>query len=389
MTSNDSPENRDLRRVGSDPNFWYPLARSSEVEPGRMLGASFAGDPIVLARTEGGSLFALEDRCPHRQVPLHLGVLSGEELKCTYHAWRFDPTGKVTIPYLPKGAPRQCGVRAYPSRDAYGLIFVFPGDPERAERTPLPELAQFGSRDYLTLYYSGRTRCHYTFMHENLMDMNHQFLHRRVMGSMKAVLTDYQRADTWIESHWVFERVPGAKYLIGADFMIAGGKNHKSARAGRNGNDDRELMTIRTEYPYQRLSVRTGGSDVSAFELWAAYVPVDREQHINHSFGILLIRKPGFPGLIHLLKPFIRYFTGRVFREDQMIVEAEQRAWDLQASDRNNEPFPLILELRDVLARNGVPLSPSSRIAAAPTAPARCGEPDDPRVHQLRTRPDG
>lgn len=359
----------DLRRIGIDPNFWYPLARSNEVKSGALLGVSFAGDPIALGRTESGRIFALEDRCAHRQVPLHLGVICGEKLQCGYHGWRYDTTGKVAgIPYLPKGARRPPGgVRSYPSREAYGLIFVFPGDQERAESTPFPEIAQFGVRDRLTLCYSRPIRCHYTFMHENLIDMSHQFLHRRVMGFVKPVLLDYRRGENWVEARYLFERVPGAKYLIGADFMIAGAKR-RAASPDDSGESDRELMTIRTEYPYQRLSVRIPGDDTSVFDLWAAYVPVDREQRSNHSFGILCIRKPVFPGLMLVLKPFIRYFIGRVFREDQMIVEEEQRAWDRQGRDHNHEVLPLLLALRDLLARNGLALSSTRRDADATSA---------------------
>lgn len=53
----------DLRRVPIHPDHWYPLAWSHEVKRGKALGVQFAGDPIVLVRTESGKLFALEDRC--------------------------------------------------------------------------------------------------------------------------------------------------------------------------------------------------------------------------------------------------------------------------------------------------------------------------------------
>src|SRR5581483_5105172 len=66
---------RDLRRTGLHPDFWYPLARSVDLKPGKALGVHFGGEPIVLVRPEQGEVFALEDRCAHRQVPLHLGVV--------------------------------------------------------------------------------------------------------------------------------------------------------------------------------------------------------------------------------------------------------------------------------------------------------------------------
>ena len=67
----------DLRRVGTHPDFWYPMAWSHELKPGKTLGRAFCGEPIVLYRGKAGQVYALEDRCAHRQVPLHLGVVQG------------------------------------------------------------------------------------------------------------------------------------------------------------------------------------------------------------------------------------------------------------------------------------------------------------------------
>jgi len=56
----------DLRKTGAHPDFWYPLLSSHKAKPGKAVGVTFAGDPIVIVRTESGKLYALEDRCAHR-----------------------------------------------------------------------------------------------------------------------------------------------------------------------------------------------------------------------------------------------------------------------------------------------------------------------------------
>src|SRR5260370_18990451 len=116
----------DLRRIGIDPNFWYPVAESRSVRKGKTFAATFAGERIALYRGQSGTVYALEDRCAHRQVPLSMGVVEGEALRCCYHAWAYRGNGRISqIPYLPRGAgrpPRR--VRAYPAREAYGLVFV-------------------------------------------------------------------------------------------------------------------------------------------------------------------------------------------------------------------------------------------------------------------------
>ncbi len=42
----------DLRKTGIHPDFWYPVARSKQLKLGNAIGVRFAGDPIVLVRTE-------------------------------------------------------------------------------------------------------------------------------------------------------------------------------------------------------------------------------------------------------------------------------------------------------------------------------------------------
>jgi len=344
----------DLRRVGIHPDFWYPVARSSSLKRGSALAVTFAGDPIVVARSESGSLFALEDRCAHRQLPLHLGVVRGEQLQCSYHGWCYAANGRLArIPYLAESGKMPAaarGVRNYPCREAYGLIFVFTGEPELAQVSELPTIPEWGTPQYRTMYFERTLKCHYTFMHENLMDMNHQFLHRSLMGSIQPVMLNYRTGTNWTEAQYRFE---GGKQHVGADLLVMGGKSGESAV-------DRayELMTIRTLYPHQELTVFRAHSEIPAIRLWAAYVPLDREQRTNRSFGLLMVRRPKTPLILSVVWPVIGYFARSVFEQDRMAVEAEQRAWDELGRDRNAEVSPVLLELRKVLTQCGVPIEP-------------------------------
>ncbi len=347
-------ESADIRKTGIDPNYWYPLARSGDVKPKNTCGVSFAGKPIVLARTEKNDVFALEDRCAHRQVPLHLGVVRGERLLCSYHCWAYNKSGAcVNVPYLDSNESLPNGVRSYPCREAYGLIFVFPGQPEKAESTPLPDIPTYDNSAYKTRYLDRRIDCHYSFMHENLMDMNHQFLHRSLMGSIRARALDIREGDGWVEVDYTFHRASG-KQPLGEKFML--GKRKKTPDFKSDDNADKDIMTIRTGYPYQTLQFWTAGSEEPALDLWNAYVPIDAEQRKNQTYGLMMIRKPGIPGAIHALWPFIAWFTDGIFGQDKDIVEAEQRAFDAQGEDQNNEVFPIIQKLRKLLIESGTPL---------------------------------
>ena len=341
---------RDLRRTGLHPDFWYPLARASDLKPGKTLGVHFAGEPIVLVRPVQGEVFALEDRCAHRQVPLHLGVVKGEKLLCGYHCWAYNRTGAcINVPYLDEKQTLPNGVRSYAAREAYGFIFVFTGDQALAAATPFPELPAYDNPAYKARLLDRKIGCHYSFMHENLMDMNHQYLHRSLMGSIRTTLLDVREGEDWLEADYTFSRASG-KQNLGERFIIGRGNGEKP-------KEGKDLMTIRTGYPYQTLKFWTAGSEEPALSLWNAYIPTDREQRVNQTYGVIMIKKPGIPGMINVLWPFIYWFTKGIFDQDRHIVEAEQRAYDLQGADLNQEVFPAIQRLKNLLARRGVPLA--------------------------------
>jgi phenylpropionate dioxygenase-like ring-hydroxylating dioxygenase large terminal subunit len=336
---------RDLRRVGVHPDHWYPLAWSRELKPGRTLAVRFAGDPIVLVRPEQGPVFALEDRCAHRQVPLSRGVVEGCAIRCGYHGWAYDQSGQCTdVPYLGKGRLPN-GVRAYPCREVEGLILVFQGNPAKAEEVPLPRLGSVADPRYKTRRFGREVACHYSFMHENLMDMNHQFLHRKQMGQMKPRFMGQAQGEDWVEARYTFSRI-GGKQPLGEAAIFGQRRGPGESAAGK------DLMTIRTEYPYQTLQIQTG-DDAPVMDLWIAYVPVDAQQRRNRTFGLLSIKRPKIPGLLEAGWPLLVLFTERIFKEDREIVEMEQAAHDAQGADWNQEVFPVIRSLRSLLRSRG------------------------------------
>jgi phenylpropionate dioxygenase-like ring-hydroxylating dioxygenase large terminal subunit len=346
-------QSTDLRRVGAHPDHWYPIAWSRDLKPGKTLGVTFAGEPIVLVRPASrtseaqGGVFALEDRCAHRQVPLHAGVVDGCAIRCCYHGWTYDRTGAcIDVPYLGK-AKLPNGVRAYPCHEASGLIFVFPGDPDRAAELPFPRLGASADPAYRTRRLGREVACHYSFMHENLMDMNHQFLHRRQMGQIRPRFRGMREGPDWLEIDYTFAR-EGGKQPLGEAAILG------QRRAAGEGNH-KDLMTIRTSYPYQELRIWTSGEE-PVMELWICYTPLDREQRRHRTFGLLAIRRPKPAFLLDLGWPALIWFTERIFTEDRWIVEQEQKAHDAQGADWNQEVFPPIRALRGLLARQGRPI---------------------------------
>jgi phenylpropionate dioxygenase-like ring-hydroxylating dioxygenase large terminal subunit len=349
-----SPDALDLRRVGAHPDYWYPLAWSDELPAGKTLGRRFAGLPIVLYRGSSGQVFALEDRCAHRQVPLHLGEVTGDDLKCHYHGWTYNCAGScVNVPYL-GGERLPNGVKSYPAREVDGLIFVFPGDPTLAESRAPAGLGCSQRKDYKTRRLNREVACHYTFMHENLFDMNHQFMHRKYMGSIRASCLGRDHGDSWAQVEYSFSRTAG-KSSVGEQVIVDLMRKRSEAKKGFS-----DHMRIRTDYPAQSLKVWVGRdihpTQDPVLDVWLGYTPLDAQQRTNRTYGYLSVKKPRFPGLIHAVWPFVTWFTENIFREDKQIVEHEQRAYDAQGADWNNELFAPLRDLRMVLARCGTPI---------------------------------
>lgn len=65
---------------------------------------------IAVFRTGDGSVFALEDRCPHRHGPLSQGIVHGRSVTCPLHNWVISlETGQAQGP--DEGCSRAIAVR--------------------------------------------------------------------------------------------------------------------------------------------------------------------------------------------------------------------------------------------------------------------------------------
>jgi len=98
---------------------WVAVATLADCEgEGCVHAVTTAGEKVVLVRWEG-EIFALEDRCSHRDFPLSDGDVEDGELECIFHGARFDiRTGKATR--LPAIRP----VRTFPVEIREDRVFV-------------------------------------------------------------------------------------------------------------------------------------------------------------------------------------------------------------------------------------------------------------------------
>ncbi|WP_297844116.1 Rieske 2Fe-2S domain-containing protein [Pseudomonas sp.] len=132
-------------------NAWWASALSESVNSEKPLAVAFGGEELVLFRNAEGQAFALEDRCPHRRVPLSLGIVVKSGLQCGYHGWTFDgASGSCTqIPNLhaTEKVPQRYGARAFPVAEANGFVHVWLGEGDPCGELPSADYCPKG-REY-------------------------------------------------------------------------------------------------------------------------------------------------------------------------------------------------------------------------------------------------
>jgi len=172
-------------------NAWYVVAWSDDLADGQLLARTILKEPVVFYRTSDGKVAALENRCPHRFAPLHMGqIVNGNAVQCPYHGLEFDPTGAcVRNPHGTKNIPPRARVRSYPATEKHKAIWIWMGEgPADAAKVPdfsvldnVPEM-HATKRDRITI------RANYELIIDNLLDLSHgSFLHAGILGNSETV----------------------------------------------------------------------------------------------------------------------------------------------------------------------------------------------------------
>jgi len=165
-------------------NAWYVAGWAKEID-GQLRSVRILGEDLVIFRTSGGQVAVLQDRCPHKLLPLSKGRLISDEIECGYHGSLFGADGKRTrIPGQPRVPPTAC-VRAYPVHERHDIVWVWMGDPKEADVNKVFDLPQLGDPEWDT--YQGDAlyiESNYLNLAENLIDPAHvTFVHPTTLGS--------------------------------------------------------------------------------------------------------------------------------------------------------------------------------------------------------------
>lgn len=195
----------DLRHAAINPHNWYAVARSSDLNE-HPIAINLWHQPIVLYRNRKGQVQALENRCPHRQVNLSDGHVSGDEIICAYHGWRFDSTGACSyIPYLEahQKLPKS-RIRSYLAQEKHGFIWVYPGNSSHSgENSTAPlSIPEWDDLNHIATVSLIDVKCHFSFLIENLMDMYHGHLHDDLQAWTDPVLRTLEQGENRVDAHY-------------------------------------------------------------------------------------------------------------------------------------------------------------------------------------------
>jgi phenylpropionate dioxygenase-like ring-hydroxylating dioxygenase large terminal subunit len=304
-------------------NAWYAAAYDVEIKAA-LLSRTICGEKIVMFRRLDGSVAALEDACWHRLLPLSKGTLAGDQITCGYHGLVFDGAGRCThMPSQETINPSAC-VRAFAVIEKHRFVWVWPGDPTLADESKVPDLhwnddpAWAGDGQLITV------RCDYRLVLDNLMDLTHEtFVHGSSIGQaalaeVPFVATHGDRTATvtrWMEN-------------IDAPPFWAGQIRHAK---GYDGPVDR-WQVIHFEAPC------TIAIDVGVAPAGSGARQGDRSQGVNGY--VLNTITPETATTCHYFWAFARNYAlgeqrlthelregvARIFREDELILEAQQQA---------------------------------------------------------------
>ncbi len=182
-------ENDLLTRTGADRpmglyfrHFWQPVALAAELKErdGPPVRVNILGEELVAFRDSEGRVGLLEAHCPHRGANLFFGRNEKCGLRCVYHGWKFDVSGKaLDLPNVPPGVALHETVRAkaYPTREHGEIIWAYLGP--LADELPQPPQLEFTQVPPENRYVTKQLmECNWAQVMEGDLDTSHfSFLH--------------------------------------------------------------------------------------------------------------------------------------------------------------------------------------------------------------------
>jgi 5,5'-dehydrodivanillate O-demethylase len=179
--------------------FWHAVYRSEDLPAGQAKPIRIMGENYALYRGASGKAQVIDYRCPHRHAPMHLGWVEDDDIRCVYHGWKYDCTGRcIEQPAEEAGFARKVRIGTYPTQEYLGLIFGYFGD---GSPPPFPHFPHRTTPGLIQTWNVEHVPCNYLQSFENSMDEVHvAFTH--MPGGSHAKLSQDLPVITAEETDW-------------------------------------------------------------------------------------------------------------------------------------------------------------------------------------------
>ncbi len=164
--------------------YWIPFRLSSDLPDadGEPVRVTLLGESLVAFRDTSGKVCLLQRHCAHRWSDLFYGRNEEGGLRCSYHGWKYDGTGRcVDMPTETEESSYKDKIRitAYPVAESGGVLWTYMGPSELAAEMPrfeylnVPEAHRFVSwnwqeNNFAQAIEGGIDSAHSNFLHSTL-----------------------------------------------------------------------------------------------------------------------------------------------------------------------------------------------------------------------------
>ena len=135
-------QNKALTQVGAGTpmgellrRYWMPIAAVAELDDHPTKPVRLLGENLVLYKDKAGNYGLVDRHCPHRRADLSYGWADDCGLRCHYHGWLWDHTGRcLQQPFEETAHPEvrfkdRVRIKAYPVEAKAGLLWAYLGPP--------------------------------------------------------------------------------------------------------------------------------------------------------------------------------------------------------------------------------------------------------------------
>jgi phenylpropionate dioxygenase-like ring-hydroxylating dioxygenase large terminal subunit len=151
---------------------------------------------------------AMRDACPHRMLPLSMGIREGDSIRCRYHGLKLDRDGVAEeMPLKADTVNRRICVETYVVAERHRFVWVWVGEKSLADPALIPDLWPCSAKGWAFDGGYYRIACDYRLLIDNLMDLTHEtHVHGGSIGQpelMEAPIDTRVEGDRVIVTRWM------------------------------------------------------------------------------------------------------------------------------------------------------------------------------------------